>query len=102
MVARDAEPFKAVSVERWEDRPRLLAPEFQILRSGGKGYDKAEYLAGGMSKIDSIVSVRDVVATAHGDLMVVRYVISLKASADGAAMKQRLPRLSMPRRDGDR
>ena len=80
----------------------MLAPEFQLLRSDGKGYGKTAYLAGGMSKIDAIISVQDVVATEHGNLMVVRYVISLKASADGKAMQQSAPRLTVFRRDGDR
>jgi ketosteroid isomerase-like protein len=81
---------------------KFLAPEFQILRSDGKAYDKAQYLAGGMSKIDSIISVQDVFATEHGDLMVVRYVISLKASADGGTMQRSAPRLTVFRRNGDR
>jgi ketosteroid isomerase-like protein len=81
---------------------KFLAPEFQILRSDGKSYDKAQYLAGGMSKIKSIISVQDVFATEHGDLMVVRYVISLKASAEGEAMQKSAPRLTVFRRNGDR
>ena len=81
---------------------KFLAPEFQILRSDGKAYDKAQYLAGGMSKIDSIISVQDVFATEHGDLMVVRYVISLKASAGGETMQRSAPRLTVFRRNGDR
>lgn len=78
-----------------------LAPEFQILRSDGKAYDAEQYLAGGMSKIESVISVQDVVATAHANLMVVRYVISLKASADGETMQQSAPRLTVFRREGD-
>lgn len=102
----DSEAKKAV--EAWADAVasantetvrEILAPEFQILRSDGKGYDKAEYLAGGMSKIDAIISVQDVVATTHGELMVVRYVISLKASAGGGTMQRRAPRLTVFRRD---
>ena len=92
----------AVASGNAETVREFLAPEFQILRSDGKAYDKAEYLAGGMSKIDAIISVQDVVATAHGNLMVVRYVISLKASAAGEAMQRRAPRLTVFRRDGDR
>lgn len=79
-----------------------LAPEFQLLRSDGKGYDKAQYLAGGLSKIDSTISIQEAVATEHNDLVVVRYVISLKASADGRTMQRSAPRLTVLRRDGDR
>jgi ketosteroid isomerase-like protein len=79
-----------------------LAPEFQIQRSDGKGYDEAEYLAGGLPKIDSIVSVQDVVATEHGNVMVVRYVLSLKATVGGKAEQRSAPRLTVFRRDGDR
>jgi ketosteroid isomerase-like protein len=81
---------------------KSLAPEFQILRSDGKGYDEAEYIAGGMLKVDSIIGIKDVIATAHDDLMVVRYVISLKASAGGKTLQQTAPRLTVFRRKGDR
>jgi ketosteroid isomerase-like protein len=81
---------------------KFLAPEFQILRSNGKGYDEAQYLAGGMSKISSIISVHNVFATEHGDLMVVRYVIRLKASAGGKRMQRNAPRLTVFRRNGGR
>jgi ketosteroid isomerase-like protein len=66
-----------------------LAPEFQILRSDGKGYDEAEYLARGLPKIDSILNVQDVVATEHGNLMVVRYMLGLKATVDERSMGKR-------------
>jgi ketosteroid isomerase-like protein len=79
-----------------------LAPEFQILRSDGKGYDEAEYLAGGLPKIDSIIGVQDVVATEHDNLMVVRYVLSLKETVDGKAVQRSAPRLTVFHRDGDR
>jgi ketosteroid isomerase-like protein len=93
---------KAVASGNAEIVRKFLAPEFQILRSDGKTYDKAQYLAGGMSKIDSIISVQEMFATGHGDLMVVRYVISLKASAGGETMQRSAPRLTVFRRHDDR
>ncbi|MEZ5890450.1 MAG: nuclear transport factor 2 family protein [Xanthobacteraceae bacterium] len=93
---------KAVASGNVDTVRQRLAPEFQILRSDGKGYDEAEYLAGGLPKIDSIISVQDVVATEHGNLMVVRYVLSLDATVDGKVVQRRAPRLTVFRRDGDR
>jgi ketosteroid isomerase-like protein len=93
---------KAVASGNVDTIRQHLAPEFQILRSDGKGYDDTEYLAGGLPKIDSIISVQDVVATEHGNLMVVRYVLSLNASVHGKAEQRSAPRLTVFRRDGDR
>lgn len=93
---------KAVASGNVDTVREHLAPEFQILRSDGKGYDEAEYVAGGLPKIDSIISVQDVVATEHGNLMVVRYVLSLNATVDGKAEQRSAPRLTVFRRDGDR
>jgi ketosteroid isomerase-like protein len=93
---------KAVASGNVDTVRQHLAPEFQILRSDGKGYDKAQYLAGGLPKIDSIIGVQDVVATEHGNLMVVRYMLSLKETVDGKAVQRRAPRLTVFHRDGDR
>ncbi len=55
----------------------------------GRGYDRPDTSqAGGRSpKIDSIIGVRDVIATEYGNHIVVRYVISLKGSADGKTLQ---------------
>lgn len=93
---------RAVASGNPETIRNFLAPEFQILRSDGRGYDRAGYLAGGRSKIDSIIGVRDVIATEYGNHIVVRYVISLKGSADGKTLQSVAPRLTVFRRDRDR
>jgi ketosteroid isomerase-like protein len=109
-VADHLDEVAKTAVENWagtvatgdvEAVRKILAPEFQLMRSDGRAYDAEEYLAGGMSMIDSVISVEDVVATGYGDYMVVRYVISLNASAEGEAMQTRAPRLTVFRRSGD-
>lgn len=80
----------------------FLAPEFQILRSDGRGYDRAGYLASGLPKIDSIIGVQDVVPTASGNHIVVRYIINLKETVSGKTVQQTAPRLTVFRREGGR
>ncbi len=77
-----------------------LAPEFQIVRDNGVAYDRAEYLAGGLPKIATPPPVSDLVATGEGDVMVVRYVLTISATVDGAPMQARAPRLTVFRRVG--
>jgi ketosteroid isomerase-like protein len=82
----------------------ILAPEFQILRANGGGYDREGYLASELPAIDKSSEWRleDVVATASGDLLVVRYWLVINQTIDGTPMAQRAPRLTVFRRDGDR
>lgn len=77
----------------------ILAPEFQIMRSNGVGYDRDGYVA----SVDGVKVAPDfkhdeIVATTSGDLMVVRYVIELHASVDGEKMATRAPRLTVFRK----
>ncbi len=78
----------------------VLAPEFQIVRDNGVAYDRARYLASGLPKIAAPPPVSDLVATGAGDMMVVRYVLSIDATVGGAAMQARAPRLTVFRRVG--
>lgn len=80
---------------------KVLAPEFQILRSDGSGHDKASYLkALPRQRVRSKFS--DIMATGTADLMVVRYRIDTDQTIDGKEVKGVSPRLSVFRRDGDR
>lgn len=81
----------------------VLAPEFQILRANGVGYDRAGYLASDLPAIDpsSAWSHEDVVATAEGDILVVRYQLVIDETIDGEPVTRRAPRLTVFRRDGD-
>lgn len=80
---------------------KVLAPEFQILRSDGGGHDKESYL-----KLLPQQRVRskfsDIVATGTGDLMVLRYRIDTDQTIEGKEVKGISPRLSVFRREGDR
>jgi ketosteroid isomerase-like protein len=82
----------------------ILAPEFQLLRANGVGYDRKGYLASELPAIDKSFEWRleDVVATASGDLLVVRYWLVINQTIDGTPTAQRAPRLTVFRRDGDR
>ncbi len=73
----------------------VLAPEFQIVRDNGVAYDRDQYLASGLPKIAAPPPVSDLVATGAGDVMVVRYVLSIDATVGGAAMQARAPRLTV-------
>lgn len=79
-----------------------LAPEFQIQRSDGRGYDKAGYVAGGAAQISTIQDVTDVVATRHQDVLVVRYMLAVEETVRGRDVSAQAPRLTVFRRDGDR
>jgi ketosteroid isomerase-like protein len=79
----------------------ILAPEFQIVRSDGAAYDAAEYLAGGIPRIDALVGIDDVVATGFGDHMVVRYALNLTQTVADGRIEGTAPRLTVFRRHGD-
>lgn len=84
------------------DRPavaRLLAPEFQILRSDGVGYDKAGYLAA-LPEHRATPEVSDVQATGDAGSLVVRYKVTVDETVSAGTMRGTAPRLSTLRRDG--
>jgi hypothetical protein len=80
---------------------KVLAPEFQILRSDGRGHDKVSYLkALPKQRIRSKFS--DIIATGTGDLMVLRYRLGTDQTIEGKEVKGISPRLSVFRRKGGR
>ncbi|MFM9857247.1 nuclear transport factor 2 family protein [Pseudoxanthobacter sp. M-2] len=80
----------------------VLAPEFQILRSDGRGYDRADYLGTGRSRQARPPVPRDLVVTASGDVLVVRYVLDVEQTIDGGTVVGEAPRLTVFRKEGDR
>lgn len=80
---------------------KVLAPEFQILRSDGNGHDKASYLKA-LPRHQVRSTFSDIVATGTGDVMVVRYRIETDQTIDGKAVKGISPRLSVFRREAGR
>ncbi len=76
----------------------VLAPEFQIVRDNGVAYDRDQYLASDLPKIAAPPPIGELVATGAGDVMVVRYVLTIDATVNGAAMQARAPRLTVFRR----
>lgn len=79
---------------------KVLAPEYQILRSDGSGHDKASYLKA-LPKQQIRSKFSDIVARGGGDVMVLRYRIETDQTIDGKAVKGISPRLSVFRRIGD-
>lgn len=75
----------------------LLAPEFQIMRSDGSGYDRAGYVGRGVGLVKGkpAFALDDVVATRHGDIMVVRYMLRINEVIDGKPIRRRAPRLTV-------
>jgi len=79
---------------------KVLAPEYQILRSDGSGHDKTSYLKA-LPKQQVRSKFSDIVARGGGDVMVLRYRIETDQTIDGKAVKGVSPRLSVFRRVGD-
>lgn len=70
------------------------------MRDNGVAYDRAQYLASDLPKIAVPPPVNDLVATGTGDVMVVRYVLTIDATVGGQAMQAEAPRLTVFRQVG--
>ena len=77
---------------------KVLAEEFQILRSNGSGHDKASYLKS-LPKHNVRSTFSDILATGDGEILVIRYRIATDQTVDGQALKGISPRLSVFRKD---
>lgn len=79
----------------------VLAPEFQIQRENGTGYDKAGYLASSLPEVAGMPEFSGMVVTAHGDHLVTRYFVTSNEIIDGGQVEHHAPRLTVFRKDGD-
>src|SRR3954447_24157048 len=80
---------------------KVLAEEFQILRSNGGGHDKASYLKA-LPKHASRPKFSDIVATGNGETLVIRYRVETEQTIDGTPVNGISPRLSVFRREAGR
>ena len=71
----------------------LLAPEFQVVRSDGAVYDKTEYLARSIPRIESKPVFTNVVATRNGDIVVVSLTLHIEEHVDGKKAESMFPHL---------
>lgn len=80
----------------------LLAPEYQIMRSNGVGYDRTQYINRGAATVRAQrdYSFDDVVVTAADNIMVVRYFLRIEETIDGKNITRRAPRLTVFRKIG--
>jgi len=78
----------------------LLAPEYQIMRSNGVGYDRAGYIGRGAGSVRAQrnYAYDDVVVTRADDILVVRYFLRIEETIDGKAITRRAPRLTVFRK----
>ncbi len=79
---------------------KVLAPEFQIARSDGSGFDKEGYLAN-LPKQTSVAVLSGVTATGTATTMVVRYAAEIEQTINDQPVQAKAPRLSAFRKEGD-
>ena len=85
-----------------EQLDAILAPEFQIQRANGKGFNKEEYIKGELPQISEIREITDVSATRHENIMVVRYRLTIQENVAGKPVEPTGLRLTVFRREGSR
>lgn len=78
---------------------KVLAPEFQILRSDGSGYDAKNYLTH-LPKFMGKPQVMDLSFGASAGLLVARYALKLEQKIGDKPVQSLAPRLSVFRKDG--
>jgi ketosteroid isomerase-like protein len=76
----------------------VLAPEFQVQRSDGRGFTRDEYLAGGRTRQVKPPVARDLIGTEADGLLVVRYKMDVEQIADGKTIVGEAPRLTVFRK----
>ena len=80
----------------------VLAPEFQIMRADGSSYDKEDYLGSQLPVVAVIPAFSQMVVTAHENLLVTRYYVTVQETRDGQVVEAHAPRLTVFRKDGDK
>jgi hypothetical protein len=79
----------------------VLAPEYQIERADGSGMDKGAYLKSELPKVAAMPEFTSVTVTGTGDLLVVRYYVTVNSTRRGKAVQRHAPRLTVFRKQGD-
>jgi len=70
-----------------------LAPEFQVMRSDGVGYERESYLAKSIPRIAAAPRFEGLVATRNLDLVVVRVWLLVDETIDGRRARSGSPQL---------
>ena len=78
---------------------KVLAPEFQIQRSDGTGFDARSYLSN-LPKFKSKPEIKDLAFSGNDGLLVTRYNLMLEQKIASKPVQALAPRLSVFRRDG--
>jgi hypothetical protein len=79
----------------------VLAPEYQVVRADGSGYAKEGYLKSALPKVAAVPEFTEVSVTGSGDLLVVRYHVTIDSIRDGKTVQAHAPRLTIFRKQGD-
>ncbi len=79
----------------------VLAPEYQIERADGSGYDKEGYLKSQLPKVKSLPDFTGVTVTGTSDLLVVRYEVTTDQTRGGKRVQRHAPRLTVFRKQGE-
>lgn len=78
----------------------VLAPEFQIMRADGIGYDAKGLPQSILPIISEMPEIEKLVVTAEGDLAVATYVVNVDSTRDGVTVQAYAPRLTVFRKAG--
>ena len=92
--------FTQAVIDGPEKLAPLLAPEYQIMRTNGVGYDRDGYLNRGVGTVSAQpdYSHEDLVVTTADDVLVVRYFLRINETIDDKPVKKRAPRLTVFRK----
>ncbi|CAN5122483.1 hypothetical protein BH10PSE9_BH10PSE9_01460 [soil metagenome] len=77
----------------------VLAPEFQMMRADGSGYDKKGYLGSSLPKVAAIPEFTKSSITEKGDVLIVRYFVTVNETRDGKKLVAHAPRLTVFRKE---
>ena len=78
---------------------KVLAPEFQIMRSDGSGFDARNYLTN-LPRLSGKPEILKLAVGSEGDLLVARYQLKLALKIGDKKVQSLAPRLSVFRRNG--
>ena len=80
---------------------RILAPEFQIVRSDGTAYDAEAYLQSELPRFPEPPEIGSLVVTGYGDHLVARYEITSQVTIGGEQEMRYGPRITVFRKGPD-